>query len=61
MTHQPILVNFSPLVVVWLVLIVVFRFAAKTSTWRAIAYGTAISLALFLMVAVFVNWYSATH
>jgi hypothetical protein len=61
MTHQPILVNFSPLVVIWLVLIVVFRFAANTSAWRAIVYETAISLALFLIVVVFVNWYSATH
>jgi hypothetical protein len=51
----------SPFVILWPALIVVFRFVAKVAIWRAIAYGTAISIGLFLIAVLIANWYAATH
>jgi uncharacterized BrkB/YihY/UPF0761 family membrane protein len=61
MSHQPIALNIAPFVILWLVLIVIFRFAVKISSWRAIAYGTGISVTLILIAVIIVNWYVAKH
>jgi hypothetical protein len=61
MSPRPVMFNVSPFIILWPVLIVVLRFVAKVATWRAIAYGTGISVALFLIAVIVANWYSATH
>jgi uncharacterized BrkB/YihY/UPF0761 family membrane protein len=59
MSPRPVMFNVFLFIILWPVLIVVFRFVAKVATWRAIVYGTAISISLFLIAVLIANWYAS--
>jgi hypothetical protein len=53
------MISIQPFIILWLVLPLFFRFIVKLSAWRAIGYGTGISIAAFLVAVVAANWYAS--